>query len=73
MNDLLRRLDADFQLAMKAFDLFTLNERRIALRTFATLKYPHIEDRFLEAVNVTIATIHAQTSVDRAAAPEGPK
>lgn len=39
---------------MHAFDLFTLDERRTALQAFAMLKYPHIEDRFIEAVHATI-------------------
>lgn len=44
----------DFELANKAFDLFTLAERRRALDEFARLRYPSIVDRFFEAVHRVI-------------------
>lgn len=40
----------DFEQAMRAFDLFSLRERREALREFASLHYPSLDDRFYEAV-----------------------
>lgn len=40
----------DFAMANRAFDHFTLAERRAALERFATLRYPSIDDRFFEAV-----------------------
>ncbi len=42
--------DTDFAHAMRAFDLFTLEERKQALEAFARLRYPSITDRFFEAV-----------------------
>jgi DNA-binding IclR family transcriptional regulator len=46
--------DELFVLANRAFDMFSLAERQHALREFARLKYPRIEDRFSEAVHVVI-------------------
>lgn len=48
----------DFRQAIRAFDLFTLAERRMALERFARLRYPSIEDRFFEAVYFVIKTAH---------------
>lgn len=39
-----------FQIANRAFDVFTLDERREALEVFAGLEYARIEDRLMEAV-----------------------
>ena len=47
-------MDDNFPLAMKAFDLMNIDERLLVLQIFLTLKYPHIEDRFLEAVSQVI-------------------
>ena len=44
----------DFELAAKAFGLFTLAEKQIALERFAQLRYPSIIDRFYEAVHEVI-------------------
>jgi hypothetical protein len=41
---------ADFEMALGAFQLFTLPEQKLALERFATLRYTAIEDRFFEAV-----------------------
>ena len=49
--------DDIFTMANRAFDLFTLAERRDALETFALLRYPSIEDRFVEAVHRVIVEI----------------
>lgn len=40
-----------FELANVAFDLFSLGERRAALRHFASLRYARLEDAFIEAVH----------------------
>lgn len=40
----------EFELANKAFDMFTLAEREAALHEFASLRYPSINARFHEAV-----------------------
>lgn len=45
----------DFARAMRAFDLFTLAERRLALQEFARLQYVEVEARFFEAVYRVIA------------------
>ena len=50
MADPTRPRTADFDQANRAFDLFTLAERRRALEIFAGLKYQQIDDRFFEAV-----------------------
>jgi hypothetical protein len=42
--------DPNFSLAARAFDLMTLPERKRVLAQFATLRYPTIEERFVEAV-----------------------
>ena len=44
----------DFELANRAFEMFTLAEREIALERFAVLRYPSIIDRFFEAVHQVI-------------------
>ena len=46
--------DSEFGIANRAFELFSLPERRLALEKFATLKYPSIEDRFCGAVHFVI-------------------
>jgi hypothetical protein len=50
-----------FEIASNAFNLFTAQERLSALKVFASLKYPKVEDRFSEAVYRVI-------SADRSAA-----
>jgi hypothetical protein len=40
----------DFQIANRAFELFTIEERMEALEEFARLRYPLVVDRFTEAV-----------------------
>ncbi len=40
----------EFQIANRAFEQFTLDEREMALREFATLQYPSVIDRFTECV-----------------------
>lgn len=40
----------DFAQANRAFELFTLAERKQALEEFARLQFPSIVDRFYEAV-----------------------
>lgn len=42
--------DEEFRTANRAFELFTLAERKEALEVFASLAYPSIVDRFHEAV-----------------------
>jgi hypothetical protein len=44
----------DFKMSLRAFNLFTDAEKLATLREFASLKYPHIEDRFFEAVHRVI-------------------
>lgn len=44
----------EFEMANKAFNLFTLAEREQALKEFAGLRYPSIRDRFFEAVHRVI-------------------
>ncbi len=46
--------------AMKAFDMFTLEERKRALEEFASLEYPSITDRFFEAVYRVICSIYGK-------------
>jgi len=46
--------EAGFVLALNAFDIFTIDERRRALEEFARLRCPSIEDRFFEAVHRVI-------------------
>jgi len=46
--------EADFVMANRAFELFTLPERLRALEVFARLRYPSLVDRFFEAVHVVI-------------------
>jgi hypothetical protein len=53
----------DFLQALRAFDLFTADEKRAALKEFAALKYPSIEDRFFEAV-YRIIERHARETMD---------
>lgn len=43
-----------FAIANRAFDLFTLDERRAALKVFASLQYESVEDRLMEAVHRVI-------------------
>jgi hypothetical protein len=43
-----------FDLALRAFDLFTSLQRLRALERFATLRCPSIIDRFFEAVHTVI-------------------
>lgn len=45
---------ADFKQAMRAFELFTLAEKRQALERYGQLHYDRVEDRFFEAVYATI-------------------
>lgn len=45
---------ADFELANRAFEQFTVPERLRALEVFAALRYASIADRFYEAVYVVI-------------------
>jgi hypothetical protein len=47
-------LEEEFVLANRAFEHFTLAERRLALEKFARLRYPSIADRFFEAVHQVI-------------------
>lgn len=56
---------ADFETAMNAFYLFSLDERRQALEHFANLRYASIDDRFFEAVYRVIAA--KQVPAERAA------
>jgi hypothetical protein len=44
----------DFELADHAYELFTLDEKRQVLEIMATLRYPHVTDRFFEAVSRVI-------------------
>ena len=46
--------EEQFELANKAFTLFTLAERKLALEHFGALSYPSISDRFIEAVHRVI-------------------
>lgn len=48
--------DEKFELAMRAFDLFTLAEREQALTHFAHLRFPSVRDRFFEAIHRVIAS-----------------
>jgi len=52
MMEMIERMGqrADFEQANRAFELFTLAERELALEEFARLRYPSIIDRFFEAV-----------------------
>jgi hypothetical protein len=54
----------DFEMAMRVFDLFTLAERKEALRVFADLRYPLLTDRFYEAVYSVIREKDRQTGVE---------
>lgn len=58
----MRETKYDFALAMRAFELFSLDERRQALEEFARLRYPSVEDRFFEAVDAVIRVIRAKRS-----------
>lgn len=58
--------DEMFALANRAFDLMTLAERKEALRHFASLRYPSIADRLIEAADYVIKRGPADAS-----APEG--
>lgn len=40
-----------FETANRAFNVFTLSERLMALEEFRKLRYPSTEDRFFEAVH----------------------
>jgi hypothetical protein len=44
----------DFELADRAYQLFTLDEKRKALGIMAKLQYPCVTDRFFEAVSLVI-------------------
>lgn len=44
----------DFELALRAFALFTVREQERALKIFARLEYPSVRDRFLDAVHAVI-------------------
>ncbi len=46
--------------AMRAFDMFTIEERKRVLEVFATLKYPSITDRFFESVYCVICEIYGK-------------
>lgn len=56
----MRIVGDDFEMAMRAFDLFTLREREAALEHFARLQYPSIRDRFHEAVYLVISDPRGQ-------------
>jgi hypothetical protein len=47
-------IEADFAMANRAFERFTLPERLRALEVFTTLHYSSLVDRFFEAVVVVI-------------------
>lgn len=64
-------MNDDFQQANKAFDLFTLQERTLALEEFAQLQYPSVRDRFFEAVHRVIKAqqCHEEPQSDGAVDP----
>lgn len=41
---------ANFELALRAWDLFSTAEKRQALERYGQLQYARVEDRFFEAV-----------------------
>lgn len=49
-----RNRDEDLRVAARCFALFTPSEQRRALTEFAVLRYPHVEERFMEAVHRVI-------------------
>ncbi len=51
----------DFAQANRAFELFTFDEREMALVEFARLRYPSVRDRFFEAVYHVIRERHPVT------------
>lgn len=54
MTETPRPDDDSFALANRAFEMFTLDERRAALKVFASLQYESVEDRLMEAVHRVI-------------------
>lgn len=40
----------DFAIAVRAFELMTLSEKRLALEGMASLRYPSVTDRFFQGV-----------------------
>lgn len=44
----------DFEIANRAFDLFTVAERERALERFAGLKYASLKDRWFDAIHFVI-------------------
>lgn len=52
-----------FELANRAFETFTLDERTRALQEFAKLEYPDVRDRFFQAVYLVIIEIVQQRQV----------
>jgi hypothetical protein len=48
--------DDDFEIASRAFNLFTSGERKKALEKFAQLRYQSVTDRFFEAVHFVIVS-----------------
>lgn len=44
----------DFALADRAYGMFTLDEKREALKIMARLRFPVVTDRFFEAVSRVI-------------------
>lgn len=46
-----------FEMALRAFGMFTTDEKRSALSEFSTLRYKQIEDRLIEAVHRVIAGV----------------
>jgi hypothetical protein len=49
-----RSKQEDFEMAVKAFRLFTEYEQRAALVEFSRLHYPSVEEKFFEAVHRVI-------------------
>ncbi len=48
------KIAREFELANKAFDIFTLAERKAALAAFAKLHYASVEEKFFDAVHQVI-------------------
>lgn len=61
----------EFEIANRAFELFSLPERHRALEEFGRLRYPSVIDRFTEAVHRVIVLNDAPASpVEGASIPK---
>jgi hypothetical protein len=52
--------DSEFEIANRAFEMFTLAERLVALDRFSKLRYRSIADRFFEAVHSVIVDMNGE-------------